>query len=96
MKVSNSLIAAAVLVTLPLAAFAVDKERTVTPVTEASSPQFDQLDMNRDGRISPVEASKDSNLVFSAADKNGDGFLDNNEYATRDTSKESMPNKPKY
>jgi hypothetical protein len=96
MKISKSLIAAAVLVTLPLAAFAGDKDKTVTPVTGATSAQFDQLDMNRDGRISPVEASSDSKIVFSTADKNGDGYLDNTEYATRDGSKESMPSKPKY
>jgi hypothetical protein len=34
--------------------------------------------------------------VFSTADKNGDGYLDNNEYTHRDTSKDTMPAKPKY
>jgi outer membrane murein-binding lipoprotein Lpp len=96
MKLSKSLIAAAVLVTLPLAAFAVDKENTVTPVTETSSAQFDKLDMNRDGRISPAEAASDSKLVFATADKNGDGYLDNAEYSHRDMAKGSAPDKPKY
>jgi hypothetical protein len=96
MKLSKSLIAAAVLVTLPLAAFAVDKDKSVTPMTTETSAQFDALDTNRDGRISPAEASSDSKIVFSTADRNGDGYLDNNEYTTRDGSKESMPAKPKY
>lgn len=96
MKLSKSLIAASAVVLLPLAAFAGDKDKTVTPVTAASSAQFDQLDMNRDGRISPVEASSDSKIVFSTADKNGDGYLDNAEYSHRDMAKDSTSDKPKY
>jgi hypothetical protein len=38
-----------------------------------------------------VEASSDSNIVFSTVDKNADGFLDSNEFAHRDMSKQSMP-----
>jgi hypothetical protein len=96
MKISKSMIAAAVVATLPLVAFAGDKDKSVTPMTTATSAQFDAIDTNRDGRISPAEASSDSKIVFSTADKNGDGFLDNNEYTTRDGSKEAMPDKPKY
>jgi hypothetical protein len=94
MKLSKSILAAAV-VTLPLAAFAGDKDKTVAPMDAATSAQFDTLDTNRDGRISPAEAATDSKIVFSTADKNGDGYLDNSEYAHRDMSKES-PDKPKY
>ena len=94
MKLSKSLIAASAVVLLPMAAFAGDKDKTVTPVTAATSAQFDQLDVNRDGRISPVEASTDTKIVFSSADKNGDGFLDNSEFAHRDMSKDGMPAKP--
>jgi len=95
MKLSKSLIAAAVVATLPLAAFAGDKDKTVTPMGTATSAQFDTLDTNRDGRISPAEASTDAKIVFSTADKNGDGYLDNAEYSHRDMSKESMPDTPK-
>jgi len=52
------------------------------------------LDANRDGRISREEAATDSKIVFSTADKNGDGYLDNSEYSNRDMSNDSsMPEK---
>lgn len=53
-----------------------------TPVTSGSA-SFEALDANKDGRISMAEASVDPKLVeeFSTADKNGDGYLDSNEYA---------------
>ena len=41
-----------------------------------SAPAFDKLDTNRDGKISQAEASADTNIVFSSADANGDGYLD--------------------
>jgi hypothetical protein len=91
MKISNSLIAAAVIAVLPLASFAGDKDKTVAPMGAATSAQFDTLDTNRDGRISPVEASTDSKIVFTTADKNGDGYLDNSEYSQRKMSAEPMP-----
>jgi hypothetical protein len=81
MKVSNSLIAAAVVTLLPLAAFAGDKDKTSAPMTKA---QFDTLDANRDGRLSPAEAATDTKIVFSTADMNGDGFLDASEFTQRD------------
>ena len=80
MKISKSLIAVAVIATLPLAAFAGDKDKTVAPMGTATSAQFDTLDTNRDGRLSPAEATSDSKIVFSTADKNGDGYLDGSEY----------------
>jgi len=66
---------------MPLAGVAADK-------TKASRPEatpgisFDTLDANKDGRISMPEASADPKLVetFSAADKNGDGYLDSAEF----------------
>ena len=92
MKISKSLIATAVIAVLPLAAFAGDKDKTLAPMGTATSAQFDTLDTNRDGRISPAEAAIDSKIVFSTADKNGDGYLDNSEYTHRDMSNEpSMP-----
>ena len=81
MKVSNSLIAAAVISLLPLAAFAGDKDKTSAPMKSA---QFDTLDANRDGRLTPAEAATDTKIVFSTADKNGDGYLDASEFTHRD------------
>jgi len=91
MKISKSLIAATVIASLPLAAFAGDKDKTVTPDGAATSAQFDTLDTNRDGRISRVEATSDSKIVFSTADKDGDGYLDNNEFKHRSMTMEPMP-----
>ena len=89
MKISKSLIAMAVIATLPLAAFAGDKDKTVTPVDAATSAQFDTLDTNRDGRISRAESTVDAKIVFSSADKNGDGYLDNSEYTNRSMATDS-------
>lgn len=83
MKTTQSLIAAAVIVALPLSAFAGDKDKAPAMGTTASA-QFLTLDTNRDGRISEMEASSDSKIVFSTVDKNADGFLDSNEFAHRD------------
>ncbi len=95
MKISQSLIAAAFVVALPLSAIAGDKDKTSAPMgTAATSAQFDTLDTNRDGRISPVEASTDSKIVFSTVDKNGDGYLDNTEYSHRDMANDSVPKTP--
>jgi hypothetical protein len=84
MKISQSLIATAVVTLLPLAAFAGDKDKTPAPMGTATSAQFDTLDTNRDGRLTPLEAATDSKIVFTTVDKNGDGFLDSSEYLHRD------------
>lgn len=94
MKPSRYMFAAALIATLPLAAIAGDKDKTVTPTTTATSSQFNALDTNRDGRISPAEASSDTKIVFSTADKNGDGYLDSDEYMHIDMTTESMPTHP--
>jgi len=91
MKISKSLIAMAVIATLPLAAFAGDKDKTVAPMGTATSAQFDTLDTNRDGRLSPAEATSDSKIVFTKADRNGDGYLDGSEYSQRNMTTEPMP-----
>jgi Ca2+-binding EF-hand superfamily protein len=91
-------LAAAVLMLAPLTAVnaqtkdkvdKTDKAMTKAPADQAVS--FDALDANKDGRISMPEASADAKLVeaFSAADKNGDGYLDNAEY-------ESIAKQPKH
>ena len=72
---------AAVVALIPLAVIAADKTKASRPeATQGMS--FDTLDANKDGRISMPEASADPKLVetFSAADKNGDGYLDSAEY----------------
>ena len=92
-KSTKSMIAATMIAVLPLSAFAGDKDKTQAPMGTAASAQFDALDTNRDGRISQTEASTDTKLVFSTADKNGDGYLDSSEYAHRDMQKDSMPEK---
>ena len=84
MKTSKSLIAAAVVALLPLAAVAGDKDKK--PASMGASEQFNTLDANRDGRISRTEATSDSKIVFTSADKNGDGYLDSSEYMHRDMS----------
>jgi EF hand len=84
MKITQSLIATAVVTLLPLAAFAGDKDKMSTPMGTATSAHFDTLDTNRDGRLTPLEAATDSKIVFTTADKNGDGFLDSSEYLHRD------------
>ena len=84
MKVSNSLIATAVIALLPLAVIAGDKDKTSAPMGTETQAQFDTLDANRDGRLSPAEAATDTKLVFSTADQNGDGYVDASEFAHRD------------
>ena len=69
---------------IPLVGVAAEgKKQPATPAGQSGS--FDTLDANKDGRISMPEASADPKLVesFSAADKNGDGYLDNSEYDKR-------------
>jgi EF hand domain-containing protein len=95
MKISQSILAVAIAASLPLAAFAGDKDKTVTTTTTTTnSAQFDTLDANRDGRISAAEASVDSKIVFSTADKNGDGYLDSSEYMHRGMKSDQMPSDP--
>ena len=103
MKVSKSLIAAAVVALLPLAASAGDKDKAPPPMGTVASAQFDTLDANSDGRISPTEAAVDGKIKFTSTDKNSDGYLDASEFAHRDISIDPMtesgnpakgPNKP--
>jgi len=53
------------------------------PVSSIPAGLVALRDTNKDGRISMPEAAADPKLVeiFSAADKNGDGYLDKTEYA---------------
>jgi len=90
MKISNSLIAAAVVALLPLAAVAGDKAKTPAPTGTVASAQFDTLDANRDGRISPAEAAIDAKIKFTSTDKNSDGYLDAGEFEHRDIAVDPM------
>jgi hypothetical protein len=91
MKLSQSLIAAAVIAVLPLSALAGDKDKAPAPMGSVASAEFNTLDTNGDKRISRMEASRDSKLVFASADKNADGYIDSSEFAQRDVSDSSMP-----
>ena len=92
MKLSKSIIVSAVFATLPLAAFAGDKDKTPAPMGTVASAQFDTLDTNHDGRISQTEATRDSKIMFKSVDKNGDGYIDSGEFAHRDMANDStMP-----
>jgi hypothetical protein len=85
---NNKLLAAAVLASIPLAGFAADGGKTQPATPAGQSGSFDMLDANKDGRISMPEASADPKLVetFSTADKNGDGYLDSDEFDARTKS----------
>jgi hypothetical protein len=79
-KSSKTLAALAVAALFPLgAAVAGDKDKS-----GSMGPSFDTLDVNRDGRISQAEAGVDASIVFSSADRNGDGYLDKTEWKNRD------------
>ena len=78
----NKLLAAALIASVPLAGFAAEGNKTPPATPAGQSGTFETLDANKDGRISMPEASADPRLVeiFSTADKNGDGYLDNAEF----------------
>jgi len=81
MKARKTLIAAAVVALIPLGttAFAGDNDYGAKDKAGAGA-SFKKLDANKDGRISQAEAAVDSTIVFSSADTNGDGYLDNDEW----------------
>ena len=92
MKISQSLIAAAVIAALPLSVFAGDKDQAPAPLGTTMSAEFSSLDTNGDMRISRTEASSDSKIVFASVDRNGDGYIDSTEFAHRGKSDDTtMP-----
>ena len=89
MNYRNTLIAAAAAaLVVPLAGTALAADHDKMGKSGAS---FDALDTNRDGRISRAEASADSKIVFARADTNGDGYIDNMEFAKAQKMKSTNP-----
>ena len=82
MKVSQSLIAAAVIAVLPLSVFAGDKDKTAAPMGTTASAEFDALDTNADKRISRAEASRDTIRHFTDAVGDHNPLYRDEEYAT--------------
>jgi hypothetical protein len=86
MKLSKLPAACVAVALLPMAATAGDQATTKSATTTASAKNFDKLDNDRDGRLSKLEASSDSKLMFSSLDTNGDGYIDRMEYSRHDAS----------
>ena len=90
MKTSKTLIAVALAAVIPLGVavagdqYGKDKDKSGT-----MSASFDKLERNRDGRISQAEASVDTNIVFTSADANSDGYLDKSEWKNREKGSSS-------
>ena len=92
MKSSKTLIAVAVAALIPLgAAVAGDNDQYGDKDKSMSHSSFKKLDANKDGKISQAEAAADSTIVFSSADTNGDGYLDNDEWKASAKSGSSKP-----
>ena len=87
---NHKLLAAAVVALIPLAGVAAEGGKTQPATPAGQSGSFDTLDANKDGRISMPEASVDPSLVevFSTTDRNGDGYLDNEEFDRRTKPRE--------
>ncbi|MEO8019516.1 MAG: EF-hand domain-containing protein [Pseudomonadota bacterium] len=83
MKTSKTLIALSAAALLPLGMAVAAEGQYAKDKAGTMEPSFDKLDTNRDGKISQAEASADTNLVFSSADANGDGYVDKSEWKNR-------------
>ena len=84
MKTSKTLIALTLAAAIPLGAAVAGDQYPKDKSGTTSAPGFDKLDTNKDGRISQAEASVDTNIVFSSADTNGDGYLDKTEWKSQE------------
>jgi hypothetical protein len=93
MNTRKTLIAVAVAALIPLGAAAVagDNDQYGGKDKSMSHSSFKKLDSNKDGRISQAEAAVDSTIMFSSADTNGDGYLDNDEWKASSKSGDSKP-----
>ena len=90
MKKTLIVIAAATLIPLGVAVAGEGKDKS-----GSMGPSFDTLDANRDGRLSQAEASIDENLVFSSADRNSDGYLDEGEWRNREKTSTAPQPQPR-
>jgi len=91
MKTRNTLIAVAVAALIPLGAAVAGDQYGKDSDKSMSGSSFKKLDTNKDGKISQAEAAVDSTIVFSTADANGDGYLDNAEWKAAAKSGSSKP-----
>lgn len=87
---NNKLVAAALSALVPLVGIAAEGAKTQPATAAGQGGSFEALDSNKDGRISMPEASADPKLVehFASVDKNGDGYLDNDEFDSRKKPRE--------
>jgi len=82
----------AVAAMLPLsAAMAGDNDKMHKQDGKRSSQEFNKLDTNQDGRVSRTEAAVDTTVVWAAADTDGDGFIDTEEWAVIPAAGDSQP-----
>lgn len=73
---------AAVVVMLPVsAAMAADNDKMQKQDHQRSSKEYSKLDTNKDGKVSQAEAAVDATIVWAAADTDGDGYIDVEEWA---------------
>ncbi|HET7812595.1 MAG TPA: hypothetical protein VFL16_18630 [Steroidobacteraceae bacterium] len=94
MKVRKTLLAAAVIALIPLGASAAGDNDYGSKDKAGAGASFKQLDANKDGRISQAEAAVDSSIMFSTADTNGDGYLDNAEWKAAQKAREKDSSSP--
>jgi Ca2+-binding EF-hand superfamily protein len=83
------------------AAFANEPQNSQMAAVDNSPAAFSKLDMDKDGRVSAIEAANDSSLAaaFTRADTDQDGYLSSGEFQTvngESPSSESstMPSQP--
>ena len=91
MKTSKTLIALTLAAAIPVGMAVAGDQYPKDKSGTTSAPGFDKLDTNRDGRISQAEASVDTNIVFSSADANGDGYLDKTEWKSSQEKGSTSP-----
>lgn len=83
------------------AAFAGDPEDTQLAAVDNSPAAFSKLDMDKDGRVSAIEAANDSKLAaaFTQSDTDRDGYLSMAEFqgikgGASSSSPSTMPTEP--
>lgn len=65
---------------------------TTTTSTTTTDPTaaFEKMDANHDGQVTAAEARNSGMTDFSAADRNGDGYLDPSEFTQRSSTTSTM------